>query len=223
MARTIALYVCVVVLLTTVHAELIIQKKDDSNVLHTNVTENIFIRSNDTSMKDTQKDSKISITQDKSDDIMSIVRRVCARENVDVRIVRAIITVESRFFPFAISRVGAMGLMQLMPSTAASLGVRNPFDPEENITGGVRYFKQMLYRFNNNYSLALAAYNAGPEAVKQFNGIPPYRETMEYVKKVLYFYEKEGGRVEDPFPYLKVYTDTDGGIVIMDNYSVQHK
>lgn len=223
MTRAIALLLCTVGFFVTVHSELIIQKKQDGNVLHTNVTENVFIKNDDTTSKDVDKDSRIVKSSDKSDDIMTIVRRVCARENIDVRIVKSIIMVESRFFPFAISRVGAMGLMQLMPDTASALGVRNPFDPEENVTGGVRYFKQMLHRFNNNYSLALAAYNAGPEAVKQYNGIPPYRETMEYVKKVLYLYEREGGRVEDPFPYLKVYTDTDGGIVIMDNYSVQHK
>ncbi len=220
MARTIFFLTCVICFTAVARAEFIIQKKDDSTVLHSNVTSSVFIKSTD---EKKPKDTKIILSAEKSDDVMSVIHRVCTRENVDVKMIKAIITVESRFFPFAISRVGAMGLMQLMPSTAASLGVKNPFDPEENVTGGVRYFKQLLRLYNNNYSLALAAYNAGPEAVTRFNGIPPYRETMEYVKKVLYLYEKDGGVVDDPFPYLKVYTDSDGGIVIMDNYSVQHK
>ncbi len=108
---------------------------------------------------------------------------------VDPQLVKAIIAVESCFDRRAVSSVGAQGLMQLMPSTAKILKVSNSFDSIENIRGGVRYFSQMLTRFNNNVELALAAYNAGPLAVEKYGGIPPYPETQGYVKKVLKRYE----------------------------------
>jgi soluble lytic murein transglycosylase-like protein len=103
--------------------------------------------------------------------------------------VKAVIKAESRCDPTAVSPKGAMGLMQLMPSTVESMGVKDPFDPRENIEAGVRYLKWLLERFNGNIGLALAAYNAGPTRVKRFGRVPPYRETREYVKKVMRFYQ----------------------------------
>ena len=108
---------------------------------------------------------------------------------VDPDMVKAIIAVESCFDRNAVSRVGAQGLMQLMPPTARQLKVWNSFDANENIRGGTQYFSQMLTRFDNDTELALAAYNAGPGAVEKYGGIPPYAETMGYVKKVLKRYE----------------------------------
>lgn len=104
---------------------------------------------------------------------------------VDPKLVKAIIATESCFDRKAISSVGARGLMQLMPATANELGVKDSFNANQNIRGGIKYFSQMLMRFNDNTELALAAYNAGPNAVEKYGGIPPYAETKGYVKKVL--------------------------------------
>ena len=109
---------------------------------------------------------------------------------VDPNLVKAIIAIESCFDRKAISSVGARGLMQLMPATAKELGVKDSFNANANIRGGIKYFSQMLARFNDNTELALAAYNAGPHAVEKYGGIPPYAETKSYVKKVLKRYKK---------------------------------
>lgn len=104
---------------------------------------------------------------------------------VNEQLIKAIITVESCFDRYAVSSVGAKGLMQLMPATADLMGVYNVFNAKDNIRGGTRYFRQMLELFEFDLELALAAYNAGPGAVQRYNGIPPYKETQNYVKKVI--------------------------------------
>ena len=124
----------------------------------------------------------------------SVIERAAERYGVSGQLVRAIISVESCFDRLARSVAGAQGLMQLMPSTAKSLGVEDVFDPVQNINGGIRYFSEMQRRYQNNNRLALAAYNAGPAAVDRFNGIPPYRETRNYVQKVLKRYREYIGQ-----------------------------
>jgi len=117
--------------------------------------------------------------------IQDMVTNACAKYNIEPKLVMALIQQESGFNQNAISKAGAQGLMQLMPATAKSLGVTNAFNPQENIEGGVRYLKGLLDRFNGNKILALAAYNAGPNAVTKHNGVPPYKETQNYVRNIL--------------------------------------
>lgn len=121
---------------------------------------------------------------------LPIIEQYALIYNVDVRLIKAIISVESCFDRYAVSQVGAKGLMQLMPATAQQMGVHNVFDANANMRGGVRYFSQMLTRFKENVELALAAYNAGPAAVEKYNGVPPFEETEEYVDRVLGYYDR---------------------------------
>lgn len=121
---------------------------------------------------------------------MSTINTYAEAYKIDPKLVKAVITIESCFDRQAVSRVGAQGLMQLMPTTAKRLGVHNSFNANDNIRGGTLYLSKMLSRFNNSTELALAAYNAGPLAVEKYGGIPPYSETQNYVKKVLKQYTK---------------------------------
>ena len=114
-----------------------------------------------------------------------LIEEHAALNRVDADLVRAVIQAESAFNPHAVSSKGAQGLMQLMPGTAAELGVRDPFDPAENIRGGVQYLRHLLDSYDGRVELALAAYNAGPGAVKKYGGrVPPYRETRNYVARI---------------------------------------
>jgi len=123
-----------------------------------------------------------------------IISDAAERFNVKKNLIKAVITQESAANPFAVSSAGAKGLMQLMDPTARSVGVSNSFDPVQNIHGGTAYLAKMLKRFDGNVKLALAAYNAGPSAVEKYGDIPPYRETQNYVQKVLAYaqtYQKD--------------------------------
>jgi len=119
-----------------------------------------------------------------------IIRRASVENNIDPALLKAIIHTESGGRPQATSPKGAMGLMQLMPVTASSLSLKNPYDPLENIRGGANYLRKMLDRFNGDLILALAAYNAGPGAVERIKSVPNYPETRRYIKKVLTLWRK---------------------------------
>jgi soluble lytic murein transglycosylase len=118
-----------------------------------------------------------------------MVERVGLEHGVPPALVKAVIHAESAFNARAVSHKGAMGLMQLMPATAKSLGVQQPFNSEQNVEGGTRYLRELRERYGS-WTLALAAYNAGPEAVAKHRGIPPYRETQKYVRRVLTYYRQ---------------------------------
>jgi Transglycosylase SLT domain len=120
-----------------------------------------------------------------------VIRAAAERYNLDADLIHCVIAVESNFDPKAISRKNARGLMQLLPQTAAQFGVKDIFDPEENINAGTRYLHDLLGKYHNNLTLALAAYNAGPERVDQYgHRVPPYLETMKYVQRIANSYAK---------------------------------
>lgn len=122
------------------------------------------------------------------DEIDAAIVMSAARHNVDANLVRAVVKVESNFNSNAVSRKGAMGLMQLMPSTARSLNVKNPFDAEQNVDAGVRHLKQLLENYNGDVNLTLAAYNAGSGAVARSAGVPRFPETQKYVRRITNLY-----------------------------------
>jgi soluble lytic murein transglycosylase-like protein len=124
-----------------------------------------------------------------------IIMEVAGRHEMDPALIKAIIMAESGHNPKAVSKRGAKGLMQLMPLTAKSLGVKDVFDPEHNIKAGVVYFKKLLNQFNGDVTLALAAYNAGSRKVKKYKGIPPFRATRIYIRKVFKYYEQYKGQM----------------------------
>ena len=118
-------------------------------------------------------------------DLTSLIQSAAAKYSLDPALLTAVIQQESGGNPAAVSAAGAQGLMQLMPRTAASLGVTDPFDPSQNVDAGARYLRQLLDQFGGNTTLALAAYNAGPGTVTQYGGVPPFAETQNYVSSVL--------------------------------------
>jgi len=124
------------------------------------------------------------VASNKSAPYEASINEHARRQGVAADLVRAVIQVESAFNPVAVSNKGAMGLMQLMPATAMELGVRNPFDPDQNIRGGVTYLKQLLTRYDQKVELALAAYNAGIGNVEKYGDVPPFKETRNYVNKI---------------------------------------
>ena len=142
----------------------------------------------------------------------SIIDRIRKKYNVPFSLIHQIILVESNYNPNAVSPKGAMGLMQLMPETAKQYGVKDPFDPVQNIEGGVKYLKDLIKLFKGNTDLILAAYNAGQEAVKKYHGIPPYPETRRYIEKIKRGYEKNYISVNKLRIYR--YYDLEGRLVI---------
>jgi len=129
-----------------------------------------------------------------------LIEAAAARYNVDADLITSVIAVESNFDPKALSRKNARGLMQLLPETAARLGVQDIYDPQENIDAGTRYLRELLEKYNNNLALALAAYNAGPDRVEQYGRVPPFTETLSYVRRVKRSYDKSKSKASAKTP-----------------------
>jgi membrane-bound lytic murein transglycosylase MltF len=125
-----------------------------------------------------------SVDKNGPDFLPLMVEQTAKKYGLDQRLLNAVVKAESDYNPKAVSSAGAMGLMQLMPATAKSLGVRDPFNPRENLEGGAKYLRSLIDRYKGNIKLALAAYNAGPGAVERYKGVPPYKETISYIKKI---------------------------------------
>jgi len=129
-----------------------------------------------------------------------LVEAAAARYNVDADLITSVIAVESNFDPKALSRKNARGLMQLLPETAARLGVQDIYDPQENIDAGTRYLRELLEKYNNDLTLALAAYNAGTDRVEQYGRVPPFTETLSYVRRVKRSYDKSKSKASAKTP-----------------------
>jgi soluble lytic murein transglycosylase-like protein len=143
-----------------------------------------------------------------------IIKQVAGKYRIDPELIHIVIRAESNYDAFAISSAGAMGLMQLMPATAAQYGVRNIFDPVQNIEGGVRYLRDLVRLYNGQTKLVLAAYNAGQEAVRKYKGIPPYPETKAYIAGIMQTYKKSTVTTKNPTYMVK---DADGRTILVND------
>jgi soluble lytic murein transglycosylase-like protein len=148
-------------------------------------------------------------------ELEAMVRRISGEHGIDPRLVDAVVRVESAYDPNAVSRRGALGLMQLMPDTAERLEVSDPFDPEQNVRGGIKEVSRLIRRYSGNLALALAAYNAGEGAVERHRGIPPYTETRNYVSRIMTLYTGRAYRVPNyRVSPVRMTRDPQGRVVI---------
>jgi len=174
-----------IALATPLHADIYVYA-DSQGVLHfTNVPTSSTSSNYKVYIKETPKTPLKSNITDLYDHVISEASQT---HGVSFSLLKALIKTESDFNPRAVSKAGAMGLMQLMPENIRRLKVKDPFDPKDNVMGGTRYLKQLIHRFKGKLHLALAAYNAGPKVVEQYQRIPPYKETENFVKQVMKYY-----------------------------------
>jgi len=143
--------------------------------------------------------------------ISPLIQNLAQQHEMDPHLVEAVVKAESDYDPFALSKKGAQGLMQIMPMTGIDLGLQNPFDPQQNLDAGIRHLKKLMTKYENNVDLALAAYNAGEMSVKKYKGVPPYPETLDYIQKIKKYYSQfstqsttslKQNDITKPVPYL---------------------
>jgi soluble lytic murein transglycosylase-like protein len=182
------LWICVVVMMLMVFLSPLYQGRTDTHAVAdpSVVHEALPEENTDCALKN----NVVSVDARESEGLFyPIIQQAADLNDVDPALVKAIIMAESSFNPRAVSKKGAEGLMQLMPTTAKALGVEDSFNPEHNINGGVRYFRQLMDRFGGDTKLALAAYNAGSTKVRSYQGVPPFKATRYYIKKVFEYYQ----------------------------------
>ena len=216
--------ISILVILTTSSspsAEEIYQFVDRNGVIHfTNVPVDLRYKP----LKKLKKTSYRNRYAEK--ELHQLISELSSQHEVNPALIKAIIKVESDFDTTAISVAGAQGLMQLMPMTANRLGVLDPFDPRENIEGGIRYFKTLLDTFNNNTTLALAAYHAGENNVLKYNGLPPIPQTKRYVDKVIGYYKQyslKSSLVKNNSNYIYRVSTVDGKIIYTNTPERYHR
>lgn len=218
------LWAFIVMLMTFVAAEAEIYRYVDENgvIYYTDVPMNKKAEKIVQSQAVTGHSKNNTIRLNEKKDYHAIVKEKADKYEIDPSLVHAVIKAESNGNPYAVSRKGAKGLMQLMPSTAIDLQVRNVFDPEENIDGGTRYLRYLIDKFNGDLTLALAAYNAGPKTVEKSWTVPQISETKQYIRKVLSLYDgknysasSRSHTVDKSQPIYKVITED--GTVLFTN------
>ncbi|MGB8951087.1 MAG: lytic transglycosylase domain-containing protein [Candidatus Aminicenantales bacterium] len=161
----------------------------------------------------------VQLLSKSSDDLRKeydpLVRNIAEKHGVDVDLVHSVISAESGYNRYAVSPKGALGLMQLMPETAEDYGVRDLFDPGQNIEGGVKYLKDLIQLFNHKTELALAAYNAGHKAVKKHGKVPPYPETKAFIKRVMASYKSVPEKAKSP---IYTFYDKEGKLILTNDF-----
>ncbi len=190
--------------------------KDGSPIFSNSDDLNQFFNSQQLLKSDQKKKYlRRSTNKNLSNSVIKLIDQVATQYDIDPELVNAVARVESNFNPSAVSPKGALGIMQLLPSTADRFGVHDVYDPKQNIEGGVRYLKFLDNMFSGNLPLVLAAYNAGENAVKRFDGVPPYTETQNYIRKIQQFYKKDNisSQKKDALKSNIIsYQDSNGGV-----------
>lgn len=216
--RYILVIIIILVSAFTADADIYVIHAPDGSVFFTNsrpgdASARVVMREHD------ESDPVKPVSPSSDADFVLLAEKKARKHNVDPDLLKAVIKAESNWNHRAVSPKGARGLMQLMPATAAQLGVKNVFDPVENIDGGARYLRYLLEKFNGNLTLALAAYNAGPARVEKNMRVPAIPETRSYVKNIVASYNRSGGRQSQPVslhnnePKIKKLVLNDGSVV----------
>ena len=218
MLNKIYFFLVLLLSLNSIKGEIIIQKKDSNYGKNKDEKKVLILNNKNSGPKISVEKNKLHKKTNSLEEynlivIKEAVKRICYEHEMNHKLIESMVEVESNFNPYAISYKGAKGLMQLMPQTAKAYDVKNIFNIYENLEAGIKYFKYLFGKYNQNVRLALAAYNAGPTAVNRYNSIPPYRETQNYVKKILRLFKKRGGSISELNSNLIVFKDDEGVII----------